>query len=458
LLLRRQARKSLIGFTEYTLAKYRAANHHRIIAEHLERVERGEIDRLMLLTAPRHGKSELASRRFPAFALGRKPDRQFISASAGGEFAADFGREVRNLIGSGEFKALFPDVGLAEDSQAKNKWNTSAGGAYYTVGVDGQVMGRGADIFLIDDPFATMADAQSDTKRNSVWNWYQGSVYNRLQPGGAIVVINHRMHEDDLTGRILAQQAAGGDRFEIVELPAINEDGTALWPEAYPLETLDRIRQNTSPRFWSALYQQNPLPLEGGMFKRRWFEIVGAAPAGAKRVRSWDLAATAQVGSNDPDWTVGLKMSRDQAGLFYIEDVERLRGSAHEVERAIIETAQSDGRQVSVRIPQDPGQAGKGQAEYLIRQLAGFTVTAERETGAKEVRASPFASQCEAGNVKLVKGPWNEAFLTEIENFPMGIHDDHVDAASGAFELLAAVRKPMIIPQAAIDRARGLRW
>ena len=141
------------------------------------------------------------------------------------------------------------------------------------------MLGRGGDIILIDDPFASMEDAQSELQRKRVWDWYTGTAYNRLQPGGAIVLINHRMHEDDLSGMLLAQQAAGGDRWTVVEMPAINEADEALWPEAYPIEALERIRNNTLPRFWSALYQQRPAPEEGTFFKREWFRPYAKPPA-----------------------------------------------------------------------------------------------------------------------------------------------------------------------------------
>src|SRR5579883_1901603 len=196
LIRRLDASQSLIKFTEFTYPRYRTADIHRKIAAQLERVERGEIDRLMLLVPPRHGKSELASRRFPAFYLGRHPDRQFISASASGLLAEDFGRDVRNIIASPEYAAIF-GTRLAQDSQAKDRWNTAEGGSYYSVGISGAVMGRGAHVFMIDDPFGTMADARSETERRNVWQWYTGTVYNRLEDNGAIVIINHRMHEDD---------------------------------------------------------------------------------------------------------------------------------------------------------------------------------------------------------------------------------------------------------------------
>jgi predicted phage terminase large subunit-like protein len=171
-------------------------------AGQLERVERGEVDRLMLLLPPRHGKSELASKRYPAWLLGRNPGRQFISVSATAELASDFGRDVRSIIGSPEYRTLF-DTRLAEDSQAKGKWHTSAGGIYYAVGIGGSVLGRGGDVILIDDPYSSMEDALSEITRKNVWDWYTGTAYNRLMPNGAIVVINHRMNGGDFTVHIV---------------------------------------------------------------------------------------------------------------------------------------------------------------------------------------------------------------------------------------------------------------
>src|SRR6185503_1628610 len=218
---------------------------------------------LMLLLPPRHGKTELASRRYPPWNLGRNPHRQIIAASATESFATDVGREVRNIVKTEEFTGIFPNVHLAQDSTAAGRWHTNHGGIFAAVGVGSQILGKGADDFIIDDPFATMEDAQSEVQRKRVIEWYQGSVYNRLQPGGTIVVINHRMHEEDLSGYLLDRQNFGGDKWEVVELPAINSAGEALWPEAYPIEALERIKINTQPRFWSALFQQNPQPDEG---------------------------------------------------------------------------------------------------------------------------------------------------------------------------------------------------
>jgi len=293
LLRRRKARRSLIDFSEYTYERYKTAKHHRIVAEQLERVMKREVDRLMLLMPPRHGKTELASRRYPAFCLGNFPHRQIIAASASGEFASDIGREVRNIIRDEAYGRLFPDVRLAEDSQASGRWHTNKGGIFYAVGVGSQILGKGADEFIIDDPFGSMSDAQSELERKAVKEWYQGSVYNRLQPGGAIILINHRMHEDDLSGYLLESQAAGGDKWEVVQLPAIDSSGAALWPEAYPVDSLRRIQANSLPRFWSSLYQQDPQPDEGTFFKREWFQRYMTSPRSTSSALATSLSQTA---------------------------------------------------------------------------------------------------------------------------------------------------------------------
>ena len=266
--LRRAAKTSLISFTEFTHPRYETAGLHRQIASQLERVERGEIDRLMLLVPPRHGKSELASRRFPAWYLGRHPEQHFISASASFALAEDFGRDVRNLMKLEEYQQVF-DTRLAEDSQARGRWSTNEGGSYFATGVGGALMGRGAHIFLIDDPFGSMADARSEPARKNVHDWFSAN-YSRLEKNGKLILINHRMHQDDLSGRLLAQQAAGGDQWTVVELKAVSPAGDALWPEKFDSEALARIKANISAQDWAALYQQEPTQEVGSYFKEDW--------------------------------------------------------------------------------------------------------------------------------------------------------------------------------------------
>lgn len=425
---RTAARGSLIEFTTYTKADYVTAPHHARIADALERVERGEVDRLLLMLPPRHGKSELASRRFPAYALGRDPRRQIISVSATSDLATDFGREVRNIMAGIDYHALFPSVEMAADSQAKGKWHTSAGGIYYAIGIGGAVLGKGADLLLIDDPFASMEDALSGTQREAVWQWYTGSAYNRLQPHGAIVVIAHRMHEEDLMGRLLDSQAAGGDRWEVVELPAIDEDGEALWPAAYPLEALERIRRNTLPRFWSSLYQQRPTPDEGTYFLRDWIKWYDTPPVrdtlhiyGAS-----DYAVTDSAG----DYTVHLVAGVDPDDNLYILDLWRQRTASDKWIEALLDLGDQyrplDWAEEQGQILKSIGpfleQRANERRCYFSRQQ--FVSVRDKATRAQSIRA-----RMAMGKVYFPRNAsWVSDLVNELLQFPAGRNDDQVDS------------------------------
>jgi predicted phage terminase large subunit-like protein len=336
LLARRIARRDLLGFTRYTHGTYTPAPHHERICTALEAVARGDTKRLMVFMPPRHGKSELASRRFPAWYLGAYPKHQIIAASYNSELASDFGREVRNIVGSREYRVLF-DTALAADSQAANRWHTSAGGSYVAAGVGTAITGRGAHVLLIDDPIKDREEADSSTVRDRVWDWYTSTAYTRLMPGGAIVVIQTRWHEDDLAGRLLTAQArTGGDTWDVLELKAIDDDGNALWPEWYPVPELERIRSVIGPRDWSALYQQSPVPDGKAEFSRDWlcwyhntlkgdgmnvYLIVD--PAGEKKKTS-DRTAM---------WVVGLNSDGNYYLLDFVYDRLSLSERAREVMR-----------------------------------------------------------------------------------------------------------------------------
>ena len=435
LLRRTKATKDLIAFTEYTFPRYQTAAHHRIIAEQLERVDRGEIDRLMLLVPPRHGKSELASRRFPGFYLGRHPEKQLASASASADLASDFGRDVRNLIQSTEYVALF-HTRLAEDSQAKNKWHTDKGGVYYSLGVGGQFMGRGADVLLIDDPFSNMAEAQSEVTRKAVWDWYTGTAYNRLQPNGAIVVINHRMHEDDLTGHLLAQQAAGGDQWHVVELPAINEDGEALWPEAYPIEALERIKANTFSRFWSGLYLQNPVPDEGSYFRADWLRTYTTLPPRAEMqvYGGSDYAVTADGG----DYTVHAVVGLDSENRMYLLDLWRKQASSDVWVETFCDLVKE---WKPLAWAEESGQIKASVGPFLLRRMQERSAYVYREQfptrGDKAVRAQSIRGRMAIEGLYLpTHASWLADFRSELLAFPSGKHDDIVDSISLVGQLL----------------------
>ena len=435
LLRRTEATADLIAFTEYTFDRYRTAPHHRQIAEQLERVERGEVDRLMLLVPPRHGKSELASKRFPAWYLGRQPHKQFISVSATAELAYDFGRDVRNIIGSQEYQALFKTT-LAEDSQAKGKWHTSDGGIYYAVGIGGSVLGRGGDVILIDDPYSTMEDALSEVTRKNVWEWYTGTAYNRLMPGGSIVVINHRMHEDDLSGMLLAQQAAGGDRWEVVELPAISEDGDALWPDAYPIDVLERIKRNTFARFWSALYQQRPAPEEGDYFKRDWLKPYDKPPV-RETLRIYggsDYAVTAEGG----DYTCHVVVGLDPEGRMYLLDLWRSQTATDKWIETFCDLVREH---KPLAWAEESGQISAGVGPYLSRRQRERQAYVAREQfpvrADKAVRAQSIRGRMALEGLYVpIHAAWYPEFKHELMSFPAGKHDDQVDALGLVGQLL----------------------
>lgn len=435
LLSRIEASQSLIAFTEYTYDRYRTAEHHRLIAGHLERIERGDIDRLMLLVPPRHGKSELASKRFPAWLLGRAPHKQFISTSATAELAADFGREVRNIIGSPEYKAVF-NTALAEDSQAKGKWHTSSGGVYYSVGVGGSVLGRGGDVILIDDPFGSMREAQSELERKTVWDFYTGTLYNRLMPGGAIVVINHRMHEDDLCGRLLAQQGAGGDKWEVVELPAINDSGDPLWPDQYSLSALERIRKNTLPRDWSALYQQRPAPEEGDYFQSDWLKPYDKLPdRSTMRVYGGsDYAVTADGG----DYTVHAVVGVDPDGRMYLLDLWRAQASSDVWIEAFCNLVL---KHKPIEWAEETGQIKASLGPFIDRRQRERKAYVKRTQfptrGDKSIRAQSMRGRMALEGLYVdQRAPWFADFRSELLSFPAGKHDDQVDAIGLIGQLL----------------------
>jgi predicted phage terminase large subunit-like protein len=439
LLRRTEATESLISFTEYTYPRYETALPHRHIAEQLERVERRETDRLMLLCPPRHGKSELASRRFPAWYLGRHPEQQFISAAANDDLATDFGRDVRNIVASPEYAALF-DTRLAEDSHAKGKWHTAAEGIFYAVGVGGSVKGRGAHVLLIDDPFAKMESALSENERKRVWDWFTGTLYDRLMPGGVIVIINHRMHEEDLSGMLLQQQAAGGDKWDVVELPAIAEaddpldrtPGEALWPEAYPLATLERIRRNIQPRFWSALYQQKPTPDEGSYFKRDWFGLYDEIPtpqwAKQQRFRIYggsDYATKDGIG----DYTVHIVVGIDQDDNMYVLDMWRDQRQSDVWVDAFCNLVI---RWKPLLWGEPADQIRKSLGPFIHKRMRERRAYCRREqlmdVQDKVTKARSFQGRAAMGKVFLPRNAdWLADMLHELTTFDAGKHDDIVD-------------------------------
>lgn len=377
----------------------------------------------MLLCPPQHGKSQIASRRMPAFVLGHDPTRDVISASATAQLAEEFGRDTRNCIASSEYSALFAETELAEDSQAKGRWNTKQGGGYYAVGMGGALMGRGGELGIIDDPFATWEDAQSQLSRDKAWDWYTGTFYNRIRPGGSIIVIQHRMHEDDLAGRLIERQKAGGDQWEIVELPAKLEDPP--WPERYHRQALERIRDNSDPRKWSALYLQNPTPEEGTFFKREWFKWYKQPPKVANHYLTSDFAVTEDGG----DFTsLGAHAVDPNDDLYLATGYWRGQTSAD----VWIE------RWCDLVLKHKP-MCAFGEAGPIRRSIEPFLVKRMRERQAycrvewlasihdKASRARALQARASMGKVYLPDNEHGHAILAQFLAFPGGVRDDDVD-------------------------------
>lgn len=415
----RQARKSLLSFTEYTNPAYKGASHHRLIADKLEAVERGEIDRLMIFMPPRHGKSELASKRFPAWCLGRQPRRQIIAASYNSDLASDFGRNVRNIVAEPEFAQVFPTVSLAPDSQAANRMNTNHGGTYVAAGVGTAVTGRGADIALIDDPFKDREEADSERRRDVVWDWYRSTLFTRLMPGGAIVLIQTRWHEDDLAGRLLE---AEGNQWEVLDLPAINTAGEALWPEWYDIDALERIKNTIGPREWSALYQQQPQPDEGTFFQRGWFKEWDRLPD-VRYYGTSDYAVTDGGG----DYTVHRIWGVDAKGEIYRVDGWRGRTTS---DVWIEEKLNLIAKYKPMAWFGEGGVIQKAIEPMLRRRMLERKVFCRLEwlpsVQDKPTRARSFQAMAASGRVHFERG----ADLGEHLVFPAGKNDDDVDCSS----------------------------
>ena len=434
-------------------AGQRPQQHHALLLKRLSEVSAGAIDRLMVLMPPGSGKSTYGSVLFPAWFLAVHPKADLIAASHTDALATHFGRQVRNcVIEHGETLGY----GLARDERAAGRFRTDRGGRYFSAGVRGPITGRRADLVLIDDPVKSHAEADSALARESLWEWYRSELTTRLKPGGRIVLIMTRWHQDDLGGRLLRED----DGWVLLRLPALAEPGdplarsigSPLWPEIADADSLRRTRTAVGTRNWHAMYQQAPRASEGALFVVDRIATVDAVPAGVS-VRAWDLAATAAGDGRDPDWTVGLKLCRDAEGALCVTDVVRLRGGPAEVEAKILATANADGANVTIGLPQDPGQAGKQQVAWLTRRLSGFRVRASPETGSKITRAGPLAGQVEAGRVSMLRAEWNSVLAEELREFPTGRKDDQVDALSRAFSLLA-MSAPAVVGRSGLQLAR----
>ncbi len=414
--------------------------HLRLIREQLAQITTGAVRRQAFFMPPRHGKSALITIRYSAWRLVQNPKLRVIVGAYSQSLAQHFSRQVQRLVVSS-------GVALADNRHSVDEWETRSGGLFKAVGVGSGVVGYGGDLIVVDDPVKSRREADSAAYRNWVWNWYKEDLFTRLEPGGSVVLVLARRHPDDVAGRILS--SAEATDWSVLRLPAEAEEGDPLgravgdplWADRFDKKALAGVRTTLGSWAYAAQYQQRPTALGGSLFLPEWFAMerwVDRPPLEVvKRIRYWDKASTENGGS----FSCGVRMSITADGKIYVEDVTRGQWSVYRRNQTMREVAIADGHDVLVWTEQEPGSGGKESAEATILQLNSFDVHARPVTGSKTLRAEPFAAQCEAGNVYLVRGSWCSAYVEELCRFSGGAQDDQVDASSGAYNRLVGAAR-----------------
>jgi predicted phage terminase large subunit-like protein len=455
LLARRKARESFPGFCEWKLrdTEFKMALHHRVIAEALDDVERGKCDRLMLMLPPGSAKSTYASVFFPEYFLGRNPQLQVISASHTVELAEAFGRRVRNAVEESGFKTMW-NVGLAGDNAAAGRWATDKGGQYFAVGVGGSVTGRRGDLICIDDPVASREDADSERVREKTWEWWTNDLLTRLKPGGRIVFVMTRWHENDLAGRILDRE---GDRWKVIKIPMIagerdvlgRKPGEMLWPEWFTEDMLAQAQSD--PRSWMSLYQQEPRPADGAEFKRSWLQRYSTPPNQLNKVILVDPAGAKGKNSDYTSmWVVGLGADENA----YVIDGLRDRLNLTERANALFELHRKH-KPMQVRyerygafgdIEHIKSEMERRQYRFAIQEVGGQVQ--------KEARIRRLVPWFEGGRIWLphemmrtnVEGKTYDVIKDFVEQeyaaFPVARHDDALDCLARLAEPKLALPWP----------------
>ena len=428
------AREDLACYAIAQHPPFEFARHLQVVTGLLERIERGDLNRLILSMPPRHGKSLLSSTLFPAWYLGRNPGRQVITASYGQDLAEDFGRRVRNLVASPLHVTIFPECRLSENSAAAHRLFTTAGGVYVAVGRGGAITGRGADLLLIDDPLKDREEANSESVRKGLHDWFSDVAYTRLMPGGAVVIVSTRWHQDDLAGWLLREHADDG--WVELSFPAIAErdeefrrEGEALWPERFPIADLERMRAQIGGAAWASLYQQRPAASEGAIFRRAWWQDYRDRPRLRRIVQSWD---TAFKKGSENDFSVCTTWGEGESG-YYLLHLWRARVEFPELKRKVAEFAKEYRPHAILIEDRASGQSLIQEVKHGSR-LPILPVKADSD---KLTRAQAVTPLIEAGKVFLPeRAPWREEFLDEVSTFPAAAHDDITDSTVQALNYL----------------------
>ncbi len=429
--LREEAVEKFMPFAHHVYENFIEGRHHRIIAEKLEKVARGELKRLIINMPPRHSKSEFASFLMPAWFLGRNPKLKIIQATHNTELAVRFGRKVRDLIDDPQYKDIFPDTNLKEDNKGAGKWQTDKGGEYFAAGVGAAVTGRGADLFIIDDPHSEQ-DALSDSAFDNAYEWYTSGPRQRLQPGGSIILVMTRWGKKDLTGRLIASQGSDvmADQWEIVEFPAILPSDKPLWPEFWEKDALLSIKASLPVGKWNAQWQQTPTTSESAIIKREWWRPweKEEIPSLKYILQSYDTAFSKKETADYSAITTWGIFEPEEGGMdnIVLLDAQRGRWNFPELkEKAYQEYEYWEPDMVLVE--------AKATGTPLIDELRlrgiaalGFAPGKGRD---KVTRMHMVAPLFEAG---VVWTPTDKKFaeevIEEVVSFPNGDHDDFCDS------------------------------
>lgn len=431
LLKRRQARNEIGAFIDYLDLGFKPAAHHRLLLDAVEAVERGDIERLMVCMPPGSAKSTYASVVFPSYFLGRNPEKSVIAASHTAELAERFGRRVRNVVGTAEFRAVF-GCGVSADSAAAGRWDTDKGGEYYAAGVGGSITGRRADLAVIDDPVKSREDADSERSRAKAWDWYTNDLLTRLKPGARQIVVMTRWHEDDLGGRILARER---DRWHVIEIamealpgdPLGRRAGERLWPDWF---TDDMVRvAKMDVRAWNALYQQQPASEDGDYFKREWLEAEYETPPQGLRIYGASDYAVTEGGG---DYTEHGVFGVDPAGAIFVLDWWRGQTGPEEwIDRLCDLIVQHEplcwfGEAGPIRRSIEPFLRRRMQEREAACRMEWLPSINDKPTRARSIQA--LASM---GKVIFPKhAGWKSDVIGQALRFPAGRHDDAVDVLS----------------------------
>ena len=436
-----KARTDMIEFAKSVYPGFKVGPHHRKLAAIFKDVIEGRKKRVIINIAPRMGKSEFSSYLFPAYFLGNFPEKKIIMGTHTAGLSEDFGRRVRNLIETEEYAELFPATQIADDQKAAGKWSTASGGQYYAAGVGGALAGRGADLFVIDDPHS-----EQDVKINSrlafdtAWSWFQTGPLQRLMPGGAIIIIMTRWSKLDLTGRLLDYQTKNpdSDPWEVVELPAIlNEDTErekSLWPEQWPLESLKQKKAAMDPQYWNAQYMQNPVSNNAAIVSRSSWRIWEGddPPQCDYLIQSWDTAFEAK---NSADYSACTTW-----GVFYNEEENNtpqvILLDAFKDRMAFPELKQVALKHYKEWEPDAFIVEKKAAGAPLIQELRNMGISVEEYTPSrgndKIVRLNAVSDLFASGRVWAPDTRWAREVIEEVASFPNGENDDYVDTTSQA--------------------------